>query len=71
MNPLGVLTASDVMQRGETNAAVAVDCELPVREVMDLLANGVSELAVIRHGVKIGVINAASLMGRLLNPRHG
>lgn len=71
MNPLAVLTARDVMETGETNAAAAVDCELPVKAVMDLLAKGVTELAVTLDGQKIGVVKAASLMGRLINPRQG
>jgi hypothetical protein len=71
MNPLGVLTAQDVMERGETQATAAVDCELPVKAVMDLLAKGVDELAVTSNGARIGVVRAASLMGRLINPRHG
>ncbi len=71
MNPLAVLTASDVMEQGETNAPAAVDCELPVKAVMELLAKGIEELAVTRDGVKIGVIRASSLIGRLINPRHG
>ena len=70
MNPLGVLTARDVMEQGESHAAAAVDAELPVKQVMDLLAKGVTELAVTHQGTKIGLIRASSLMARLINPRH-
>jgi glycine betaine/proline transport system ATP-binding protein len=71
MNPLAVLTAQDVMQHGECAASAAVDCELPVKAVMELLAKGVDELAVTQDGVRIGVVRAAALMARLINPRHG
>ncbi len=40
MNPLGVLTARDVMEQGETTATTAVDAELPVKEVMDAAVAG-------------------------------
>lgn len=71
MNPLGVLTARDVMEHAETSAPAAVDAELPVKAVMELLAKGVTELAVTSNGARIGVVRSASLMGRLINPRHG
>ncbi len=71
MNPLGVLTARDVMEQGESHAAAAVDAELPVKAVMELLAKGVTELAVTQNGSRIGLVKAASLMGRLINPRQG
>ncbi|MEO6299211.1 MAG: choline ABC transporter ATP-binding protein, partial [Paracoccaceae bacterium] len=44
MNPLGVLTARDVMEQGDSTVASSVDAELPVKVVMDLLAKGVAEL---------------------------
>jgi glycine betaine/proline transport system ATP-binding protein len=69
MNPLGVLTAQDVMEPGETSASAAVDAELGVKAVMELVSKGVEELAVTRDGQKIGRIRAASLVGRLLNPQ--
>ncbi|MEO8244081.1 MAG: choline ABC transporter ATP-binding protein [bacterium] len=71
MNPLGVLTAHDVMEPGSTTASETVDAELPVKQVMNLLCNGVTELTVLRDGQKIGVVRAASLMSRLINPRQG
>ncbi len=70
MNPLGVLTARDVMEHGATDATATVDSELPVKQVMDLLAKGVPELAVTHDGLKIGLVRASSLMARLINPRH-
>ena len=70
MNPLGVLTARDVMEAGVSTAS-SVDCELPVKEVMDAMAKGATELSVTEAGQPIGMIRAASLMARLINPRHG
>jgi glycine betaine/proline transport system ATP-binding protein len=71
MNPLAVLTARDVMEQGNGTPTAAVDCELPVKAVMDLLSKGVTELAVTEAGQTIGLIRAASLMARLINPRQG
>ncbi len=76
MNPLGVLTARDVMEAlsstpGETSATTAVDAELPVRAVMTLLSKGATELAVTQGGQTIGRVRAGSLMARLIDPRNG
>ncbi len=71
MNPLGVLTARDVMERGETTAEAAVDAELPVKQVMSLLSKGATELAVTENGQRIGLVRASSLMARLIDPRNG
>ena len=71
MNPLGVLTAQDVMETGATDASASVDAQLPVKQVMALLAKGAAELAVTQNGARIGVVRAASLMGRLIDPRKG
>jgi len=69
MNPLGVLTARDVMEQGDTQAPASVDAELPVKEVMDLLSKGVAELAVTHNGQKIGLVRANSLMAKLIKPQ--
>jgi len=69
MNPLGVLTARDVMEQGDTQAPASVDAELPVKEVMDLLSKGVAELAVTHQGQKIGLVRANSLMAKLIKPQ--
>ena len=71
MNPLAVLTARDVMEPGPSSASTTVDAELPVKEVMALLSQGTTELTVTAGGAPIGLVRAASLMGRLINPRHG
>lgn len=69
MNPLGVLTARDVMRAGPSSAARAVDAETPVRQVMEMLRDGVTELAVTEGGQTIGSIGATEVMARLINPQ--
>ena len=59
------------MGQGATDPAASVAAHLPVKEVMALLAKGAPELAVTLNGARIGVVRAASLMGRLIDPRNG
>ncbi len=68
MNPLGVLTARDVMQPGRCDGA-DVDCDTPVKAVMQRLTGSETELTVTERGLPIGVIRAAGLMAKLINPR--
>ena len=68
MNPLGVLTARDVMEPGE-GGGPAVDSETPVKTVMARLSQGAGDLVVTEAGAKIGVIRAAGLMAKLIDPR--
>ena len=68
MNPLGVLTARDVMRPGE-GAGREVGPETPVRLVMEALQGGADSLTVVEGGHRLGVIRAADVMGKLLNPR--
>ncbi|MEY3308915.1 MAG: hypothetical protein RLZZ413_2953, partial [Pseudomonadota bacterium] len=72
MNPLGVLTASDVMIAGQTAdaaATVSVAPSTPVRVVMEHLRDGAGAVSVADGGAIIGTIRAEGLMGRLLNPQ--
>jgi len=72
MNPLGVLTASDVMTAGpsaDAAATVAVAPSTPVRVVMEHLRDGAGAVSVADGGRTIGTIRAEGLMGRLLNPQ--
>lgn len=74
MNPLGVLTARDVMRAGPSGAGRAVDAETPVRRVMEMLRDGATELAVTEGSQTIGSIGATEVMARLINPQgqnHG
>ena len=68
MNPLGVLTARDVMAVGQCDGA-SVECDLPVKAVMSRLTDSETELNVTENGVHIGMIRAAGLMSKLINPR--
>jgi glycine betaine/proline transport system ATP-binding protein len=68
MNPLGVLTARDVMQAGDC-AGPEVDCETPVKTVMQQIADGVTEMSVVESGRPIGMIRASGLMAKLINPQ--
>ncbi|MGV8955208.1 MAG: choline ABC transporter ATP-binding protein [Cypionkella sp.] len=68
MNPLGVLTARDVMQAGSCGGP-DLDCETPVKAVMEQIAAGKPEFMVTEAGHPIGMIHAASLMAKLVNPR--
>ena len=70
MNPLGVLTAQDVMVALEGDAPEhSVAAETPVKLVMERLQNGLPALTVTHNGEAIGQIRAADLLGKLLNPR--
>jgi glycine betaine/proline transport system ATP-binding protein len=68
MDPLGVLTARDVMGPGAC-AGASVDCDMPVKAVMERLTGGDTELNVTENGAQIGLIRTAGLMAKLINPR--
>jgi glycine betaine/proline transport system ATP-binding protein len=69
MNPLGVLTARDVMGPGAAPGAPSVEAETSVKAVMESLRTGAEVLRVTEDGRDIGLIRATDVMGRLLNPR--
>ncbi len=69
MNPLGVLTARDVMESDDGPVAGEVTPETPVKAVMEELAAGTDALAVVEGGRRLGRIRATAVLGRLLNPR--
>ena len=70
MNPLGVLTARDVMELGEAPPATrSLGAETPVRDILGLMSQGVTELVVTDNGRNLGLIRTASLMAKLINPR--
>ncbi len=68
MNPLGVLTARDVMTDDICTAPVSVDVRDRVTQVMTAL-NGQAELSVTERGIPVGRITSDDVMKRLLNPR--
>lgn len=70
MNPLGVLTARDVMTpSGESGGDRAVDAATPVRTVMELLRDGAQTLTVTDTGRTVGVIRTTDVLARLIDPR--
>ena len=69
MNPLGVLTARDVMESGTTSASQSVDAETPVKTVMEMLRDGITEVGVTEAGTPIGRVRAEAVMAKLVNPR--
>ena len=69
MNPLGVLTARDVMGPELSDAGPKVAPETPVKQVMEALRHGEATLTVTEAGRTVGSISAADVLGRLLNPR--
>ncbi len=70
MNPLGVLTARDVMETGEAGpTARSLTAETPVKDIMDMMAKGVTEMVVTENGRNLGMIRTAGLMAKLINPR--
>lgn len=71
MNPLGVLTARDVMRAGPSSAKETVGAETPVRQVMELLRDGATALAVTEGSNVIGTISATEVMASLINPQGG
>ncbi|SFS03129.1 choline ABC transporter ATP-binding protein [Yoonia litorea] len=62
MNPLGVLTARDVMVAGSADG-LAVDAETPVQEIIQILKGGT--LQVTENAHPIGHITQASVLARL------
>ncbi len=69
MNPLGVLTARDVMKPGPAGDGPQVAPTTPVRQVMEHLRDGAASVTVIEDGEVLGTIRPDGLMGRLLNPQ--
>jgi glycine betaine/proline transport system ATP-binding protein len=67
MNPLGVLTARDVMMAGTSDGPL-VEAETPVQEVIQQIADGA--LQVVKDGKVIGQITQASILARLA-PQQG
>lgn len=71
MNPLGVLTARDVMEGGNPGPdARPLDADTPVKDIMTMISQGATELVVMENGRNLGLVRTAGLMARLINP-HG
>ena len=63
MNPLGVLTARDVMTTGSGDG-VKIDAELPIRQIIAQLQTD-KVLTVVENGTPIGQVTEASVLTRL------
>ena len=63
MNPLGVLTARDVMTNGSGDG-VKIDAELPIRQIIAQLQTD-KVLTVVENGTAIGQVTEASVLTRL------
>lgn len=71
MNPLGVLTAKDVMRAASGKPTTAtVDAAIMVREVMELLKDGSGNIAVTENGTVIGEIDSRDVFSVLLDPTN-
>ena len=68
MNPLGVLTAQDVMTDG-TGGTREIAPDTPVKQVMEAIRGGAETLDVVADGAHLGVIRATDILGKLLDPR--
>jgi glycine betaine/proline transport system ATP-binding protein len=69
MNPLGVLTARDVMEPATSAAVEHVSAETPVREVMEIASRSAGPVAVRDGDRVLGQITRETLLARLLDPR--
>jgi glycine betaine/proline transport system ATP-binding protein len=63
MNPLGVLTARDVMIDGASSGD-QIEAEAPVKDIIDKVQSGAT-LQVMEEGKSIGQITPSSLLTRL------
>jgi glycine betaine/proline transport system ATP-binding protein len=75
MNPLGVLTARDVMEKmdkgGVKSGARPLPADMPVKDIMALMSQGITDMVVQENGRNLGMIGTAGLMAKLINPRGG
>ena len=69
MNPLGVLTARDVMVSGPGGGGVAVAADTTVKVLMEMLKGGAADVTVTDQGQPIGRVQATDVLARLLDPR--
>ncbi len=65
MNPLGVLTARDVMGAEAGSASAEVSAETPVAELIDQLSGAETALNVTDDTGTVGTVTAQSIVERL------
>ena len=70
MNPLGVLSARDLIEPVTVEPAVTVDADMDVRTVMDRFGRAEEPVVgVIEDGALIGQISTDRILAKLCNPR--
>ncbi|MBF9029691.1 choline ABC transporter ATP-binding protein [Rhodobacterales bacterium HKCCE3408] len=69
MNPLGVLTAADVMEAEPAEGGPDVEETMPLSDVMELLSGNDRSARVVRDGQPVGRITRAGILKGLLDPR--
>lgn len=69
MNPLGVLTARDVMERDGDRPEATIEAEATVEQVMRALVATEGPVSVTAGGERIGRVSRQGLIRRLLDPR--
>ncbi len=68
MNPLGVLTARDVMVEGLGSTGPEVEADTTVRDVMEKLISSPRGIGVTENGKPVGTITQDAILARLLDP---
>ncbi len=68
MNPLGVLTARDVMVGAVGDITPRVEADTAVRDVMERLLSNRGRLGVTENGELVGMITQEAILERLLDP---
>ena len=69
MNPLGVLSASDVMTPGSAEEGPALAPDTPLGSVMEILEASGGKCHVVEDGRTLGQVDAAAVLRRIRDPR--
>lgn len=69
MNPLGVLSARDVMEPAGTMPQTTVAPDATIREVMEVAKGHMNPVGVIENGALLGQITRNGILAKLLDPR--
>ncbi|MDA5093608.1 choline ABC transporter ATP-binding protein [Aliiroseovarius sp. KMU-50] len=69
MNPLGVLTARDVMEPATETLPLQVGKFTPVREILEIMTDTENRVSVLHQGELIGEVSRAQAITGILDPR--
>ena len=69
MNPLGVLSARDVMEPADTVPQTSVAPSATIREVMEAAQGHTAPVGVVENGALLGQITRNGILAKLLDPR--